>query len=74
MSGARDRVVNEVTDRGFADALAVHARGSCDVILQIATVRGVPWADALKHYPEVFKTAAGDLLARIEAARERRRG
>lgn len=69
MSG---RPVNDVYDRAFVEAMTAHARGSCDAILALATVRSVPWDDALRSYPAMFQTAAADLLERIAKARDRK--
>jgi hypothetical protein len=61
-------------DPQLIETLSARARGEVEFVLNVATVRQVPWEDALAVYPELFKAEAEAVLARVAAARERRKG
>jgi hypothetical protein len=66
MSGAKG-------DPRLIETLSARAKGEVDFVLTVATVRKVPWEDALAVYPEIFKAEATTVLERVVAARERRK-
>ena len=60
-------------DQLLIGALRQAARGQVDVVVNLATVRGVEWKDALDTYPAYFEEAAADLLERVAKRREQPR-
>jgi hypothetical protein len=71
-SGSAER--NPPSDEALQNALAGQAKGVVDVVLAIATARGVSWQDALPEFARAFDRASGDLLDRIAARSGSRRG
>ena len=56
----------------LTEALAAHAKGSVDVIVNLASACDVGWDEALRAYPDAYKAAAKAVLERATAARDRR--
>lgn len=60
-------------DQQLLDTLRARASGEADFVVTCAGIRRVNWGDALRLYAQCFTEAAKALLARAEAAQEKRK-